>query len=337
MAYAQIYSLDPEPSPANPGDIITVDLIIRNSFTSQFSVMGDITYAYNGQTYAVQYTEPTSGTFGPGDFFTVEGQFSMPSSKVTLTVHTYYWNGTQWTLDQTQTLDLNLVGTASGWAKAGSSYSASVALSVTGQWAKTGASYSLSIPLSLTGQWAKAGTPLAMTIPLSLTGQWAKAGSSFTASIALSLTGGWAKLTGKTVSVTVKNPLTISTNSLANGSVGTAYNKALAATGGVSPYAWSIASGSLPEGLGLSPAGVISGTPMTETTGTNNPLFITVEVTDSMGSTATKTLTISITAAGAGSKTNWTPYVIGGAVAAVGVGAIAIATHKSKTPAKAKK
>jgi hypothetical protein len=55
-------------------------------------------------------------------------------------------------------------------------------------------------------------------------------------------------------------PLVVTTTSLPNTTVGMAYSAALQASGGVPPYSWSIASGSLPEGLSLSSTGTISGT-----------------------------------------------------------------------------
>ena len=60
-------------------------------------------------------------------------------------------------------------------------------------------------------------------------------------------------------------PPAITTNSLPNGTVGTAYNQTLTATG-TSPITWSIASGNLPAGLTISSSGTISGTPTTEGT-----------------------------------------------------------------------
>jgi hypothetical protein len=57
------------------------------------------------------------------------------------------------------------------------------------------------------------------------------------------------------------SPLTVTTNGLPNGTTGTAYSANLAASGGTSPYTWSLIGGSLPPGLALSSAGVISGTP----------------------------------------------------------------------------
>lgn len=55
----------------------------------------------------------------------------------------------------------------------------------------------------------------------------------------------------------------ITTLSLPNGGVGTAYETAtLSATGGTAPYTWSISEGTLPTGLIFDPvAGTISGTP----------------------------------------------------------------------------
>ena len=54
----------------------------------------------------------------------------------------------------------------------------------------------------------------------------------------------------------------ITTSTLPASTVGVAYSQALAATGGVSPYTWSVSSGSLPHNLSLDPGtGVISGTP----------------------------------------------------------------------------
>src|SRR5262249_26969584 len=58
--------------------------------------------------------------------------------------------------------------------------------------------------------------------------------------------------------------LQISTTSVPNGVVGSAYpSQFFAVSGGVAPYSWSIQSGSLPPGLTLTSAGLLSGTPTT--------------------------------------------------------------------------
>jgi len=44
-------------------------------------------------------------------------------------------------------------------------------------------------------------------------------------------------------------PLAITTTTLPNGAVGTAYNQTLQATGGTPPVTWSITLGALPAGL----------------------------------------------------------------------------------------
>ncbi len=86
----------------------------------------------------------------------------------------------------------------------------------------------------------------------------------------------------------------VSTASLANGVVGSAYSQTLTATGGTTPYTWEAVSGTLPAGLSLSAAGVISGTPTAA--GTSS---FTVRVTDSASpaATATQALSLTITAA----------------------------------------
>lgn len=86
--------------------------------------------------------------------------------------------------------------------------------------------------------------------------------------------------------------LSVSTVTLPAGTVGTAYSQTLAATGGTTPYTWTKTVGSLPAGLTLSTAGVISGIPTTAATST-----FTVQVKDKVAATATRSLTITINTA----------------------------------------
>ena len=59
--------------------------------------------------------------------------------------------------------------------------------------------------------------------------------------------------------------LMITTGSLPNGQVNVPYNATLAASGGTTPYTWSLTSGTLPAGLTLNAStGTISGTPTTK-------------------------------------------------------------------------
>ena len=84
-------------------------------------------------------------------------------------------------------------------------------------------------------------------------------------------------------------PIGIQTSSLPNGMAGTSYAANLAASGGSPPYTWA-ALGNLPPGLTLNPGGTITGTPTTSGT-----YSVTIQVTDSQGRTATKSLSVSIT------------------------------------------
>jgi hypothetical protein len=82
----------------------------------------------------------------------------------------------------------------------------------------------------------------------------------------------------------------INTSVLIDGEVPVAYSQALTASGGTTPYAWSMTTGSLPPGLSLNTAtGAISGTPTT----TGNYSF-TVKVTDDGGTIAIKSLSITV-------------------------------------------
>ena len=85
--------------------------------------------------------------------------------------------------------------------------------------------------------------------------------------------------------------LTITTTTLPNGTQNSPYSATLAATGGVTPYTWSVVSGSLPSGLTLnSSTGAITGAP----TGAGVSNF-TVKVTDSESPAQTATQPLSIT------------------------------------------
>jgi len=82
--------------------------------------------------------------------------------------------------------------------------------------------------------------------------------------------------------------LTVSPAVLPNGTAGTAYSQNLSASGGVSPYTFAVTSGTLPAGLSLSNAGLISGTP-TSTSAAN----FTITVTDASGCTVANSFTIT--------------------------------------------
>ena len=94
----------------------------------------------------------------------------------------------------------------------------------------------------------------------------------------------------KVLTITIGSSPSITTGTLANGIVGIAYSQTLTATGGTTPYTWSITSGTLPVGISLSSGGVISGTPTT----TGGPISVTFKVTDNIGANATKSIPITV-------------------------------------------
>jgi prepilin-type N-terminal cleavage/methylation domain-containing protein len=98
------------------------------------------------------------------------------------------------------------------------------------------------------------------------------------------------RIATKSLSITINpNKPRITTEFLHYGYVDEAYSATLSATGGLPAYKWSLASGSLPPGLSLSGAGVISGTPTTVGTYSFTPV-----ITDSRLRTASKTLSLAI-------------------------------------------
>jgi hypothetical protein len=85
--------------------------------------------------------------------------------------------------------------------------------------------------------------------------------------------------------------LSVITTSLPSGTEGDPYSAGVRATGGFTPYTWSIVSGSLPPGLFFTPGGGIQGTPMQP-----SDASFTVQVQDSSdpAEVAQQELTISI-------------------------------------------
>ncbi|MBS1801638.1 MAG: hypothetical protein JSS95_17645 [Acidobacteria bacterium] len=103
------------------------------------------------------------------------------------------------------------------------------------------------------------------------------------------------------------SPLSITSSStLPNGSVSAAYSASLSATGGTTPYAWTIrsCSGVCDAGLSLSQAGAFSGTPTQSGATTYN-----VVVSDANGQTASASLNLTVAAAAAPNPSGANYYV----------------------------
>jgi hypothetical protein len=103
--------------------------------------------------------------------------------------------------------------------------------------------------------------------------------------------------------------LAVATQSLAEATAGSSYSANLVATGGTSPYMWSVASGSLPPGMSISPeTGEISGTP----TAAGEYSFVAKATDSSLPTPQTTTASLTIVVAAASPLTISSRSVPGG-------------------------
>lgn len=86
--------------------------------------------------------------------------------------------------------------------------------------------------------------------------------------------------------------ITLTPPTLPAGTTGVAYSQTITASGGTGPYTFAVASGTLPAGLTLSTAGVVSGTPTTAGTTT-----VTIRGTDASGCFAQLAYSIAVATA----------------------------------------
>jgi Putative Ig domain len=94
--------------------------------------------------------------------------------------------------------------------------------------------------------------------------------------------------TSPALTLSVTDPLIVSTTTLSAGVVRSAYSATVSAVGGTGTYTFS-ASG-LPSGLTISTTGLISGTPTV--TGTRT---VTLRVLDSAGRSAVRSMSMTVT------------------------------------------
>src|SRR5580693_7830136 len=161
--------------------------------------------------------------------------------------------------------------TASGMMGGGFTYQITATNAPT-SYAATGLPAGLSVN---TGSGMISGTPTAV-------------GTSTASLSAANATG-----TGKSsLTLTVNLPaLVFLTTALPNGRIGSAYSTTLTASGGTSPYTWTLISGTLPTGLSLNASsGAITGTPTQAVTNT-----LTFEVSDSSNPIRTQTASLTLT------------------------------------------
>jgi hypothetical protein len=88
--------------------------------------------------------------------------------------------------------------------------------------------------------------------------------------------------------------LRITTTGLPAGRAGAPYSATLSATGGTTPYSWTLTAGTLPAGLSFASNGTLSGTPTAAVTSS-----LTFKVTDSGNPKQSSTATLAVTIASA--------------------------------------
>lgn len=129
-------------------------------------------------------------------------------------------------------------------------------------------------------------TGMALSASGALTGTPEAAGTfAFTAAVS----DGADRTASRALSLTVEPAPTILTTALPPGEPGEAYDAQLAATGGSGAYTWSLTDGALPDGLAMSAAGAITGTPTSAGSAT-----FTVQVTDETPTTHQREFTIVV-------------------------------------------
>jgi hypothetical protein len=232
-------------------------------------------YSYNGNYFATGVDSPplhapANGVSGGNGVYAYGSTSAFP-------INTYnaanYWVDVAFSPDPPPAL----------WSIAVTPATSTISTGTTQAFTATG-TYSNGSTQNLTSQvtWTSSSTSVA---PINSTGL-ATAGNAGNTTISATL----GTVTGSTTLTVQATPLTITTTSLPAGNLNAAYTATLAASGALTPYTWSLASGALPTGLSLtSGTGVISGT--STATGTFN---FTVRVTAANGQSVTKALSIFI-------------------------------------------
>ena len=175
---------------------------------------------------------------------------------------------------------LNITTTTTDDGVVGSAYSETV-IATGGSGAKTFSISAGALPagLSISAAGAITGTP---------------AGPAGSANFTVSVTDSAATPATDTqaLSIDIVDPLAITTATLADTSVGVAYNASVAATGGTEPYTFTISVGSLPDGIAIGADGELTGMVLASATTET----FTVEAADSSSPqlTATQTYTVRV-------------------------------------------
>ncbi len=156
--------------------------------------------------------------------------------------------------------------------------------------------------------FSASGVPPGMSFTTSgVLGGFAKTPGTYSLNVTVTDANKFSASSAFTLVVTTPGPISVSGGALPNGTAGVPYSATLAASGGAPPYSWTITAGALPDGLSLSPAGTISGTPSRAATYT-----FTATATDTSAGKASAAISISIAPAPLKITTSSLPNAIQG-------------------------
>ncbi len=117
------------------------------------------------------------------------------------------------------------------------------------------------------------------------------AGTAYTFRVAAQNAAGTGPVSASSAAATPNAQPTLTFAAPPDGYLGVAYSTQLAATGGTSPFVWSVTSGTLAPGLTLNPSsGLLSGTPTV-----SGSYTFTIAVVDASNQSATKAVTMNVT------------------------------------------
>jgi hypothetical protein len=112
-------------------------------------------------------------------------------------------------------------------------------------------------------------------------------------------------ITGSTNASAQVAVISITTSSLPAALVNHAYSATLAASGGVSPYTWSVATGALPTGLSLASTGQLTGTPTA-----TGAFSFALKVSDSASHSATQSFSITVNSSASVFSSSSVPSIV---------------------------